>query len=110
MEVQEDPDEGPALELAARETGDPREPAEDGWRIAAVVDPALAEVWAFIFGQEFRADELAEHLGWLLRMAYLRGYEDGLCEPERGVLFSRLGLSVPARRSRSGCPSRKRTR
>ncbi len=98
------------MELAGREMGRSRESTEDGCRIAALVDPALAEVWAFIWGQGFRPDELAEHLGWLLRMAYLRGYEDGLCEPERGVLLSRLGLSVPARRSESGCPPRKRTR
>jgi hypothetical protein len=109
--VQGDPDEGRATELAGGQgMKEPGERAEDGFRIAAVVDPALAEVWAFVFGQEFRPGELAEHLGWLLRMAYLRGYEDGLCEPERGALFSRLGLSVPARRSKSGCPSGKRTR
>lgn len=60
-------------------------------------DPRLADVWLAII--ETGVDrELGEKLGWFLRMAYLRGYEDAFSEPQRGSLYRNLGLPVPKRR------------
>lgn len=78
---------------------------EEGARLAAEFDPRLAEVWLLVFASGLDLEEgRGEQLGWFLRMAYLRGYEDGLCEPQRGALFRRLGLAVP-RRARGPAPS-----
>ncbi|HLI56657.1 MAG TPA: hypothetical protein VKY26_06425 [Actinomycetota bacterium] len=74
---------------------------ESGERLATAIDPRLAEVWACVFAADFDPDELAQQVGWFLRMAYLRGYHDGLCEPEAGSLYTELGIQVPPRRRRA---------
>lgn len=91
----------------AGETGRGSNPA-DGGRLAGELDPRLADVWLEVFqtGIGFSGLE-EEQLACLLRMAYLRGYSDGLWEPERGLLFRRLGIEVPPRRRPA---SRSRTR
>lgn len=61
-------------------------------------DPRLADVWLALFGSGLRVDEEAK-LAVILRMAYLRGYEDALVEPERGEMFARLGIPVPKRQT-----------
>jgi hypothetical protein len=71
---------------------------EPGARLAAVMDPRMVEVWACLFASDLTPEELAGQIGWFLRMAYLRGYHDGLCEPEAGSLYRKLGMPVPARR------------
>lgn len=77
-------------------------PAEEsGLRLAMAIDPRMVEVWSCLFAADLEDDELAGQLGWFLRMAYLRGYHDGLCEPEPGSLYRDLGMPVPARRPRS---------
>jgi len=70
----------------------------NGVRLSTVIDPRLAEVWTTLFAAELDAEDLAEQVGWFLRMAYLRGYHDGLCEPEAGLLYRELGARVPPRR------------
>lgn len=60
-------------------------------------DPRLADVWMHVF--EVGLDQqVQEKLGWFLRMAYLRGYEDAFSEPQRGSLYRNLGLPVPRRK------------
>lgn len=68
-----------------------------GLRLAMAIDPRMAEVWSCVFAADPEPEELAEQLGWFLRMAYLRGYHDGLCEPEVGSLYRELGMRVPRR-------------
>jgi hypothetical protein len=70
----------------------------NGVRLATAIDPRLAEVWTTLFAADLDAADLAEQVGWFLRMAYLRGYEDGLCEPDAGSLYTDLGVRVPPRR------------
>ena len=70
----------------------------NGVRLSTVIDPRLAEVWTTLFAAGLDAEDLAEQVGWFLRMAYLRGYHDGLCEPEAGSLYRELGARVPPRR------------
>lgn len=68
----------------------------DASRLEAEFDSRLADVWLFLFGtHEGLLEEGAEQIGWFLRMAYLRGYEDALSEPQRGELYRRLGLPAP---------------
>ena len=75
------------------------EAGEDGGeRLACAIDPRLAEVWTTLFSAELSPGDLDEQVGWFLRMAYLRGYHDGLCEPEAGSLYRELGVAVPPRR------------
>jgi len=69
-----------------------------GMRLACTIDPRLAEVWTTLFSAELGPEDLDEQVGWFLRMAYLRGYHDGLCEPEAGSLYRELGVRVPPRR------------
>ena len=73
---------------------------------AAVVDPLLADVWTVAWQMDPAESEGAWHaLAVLLRMAYLQGYGDALREEQRGEVFSRLGVNVPAvkpGRSRAG--------
>lgn len=70
----------------------------NGVRLATTIDPRLAEVWATLFAADLDAADLSEQVGWFLRMAYLRGYHDGLCEPDAGSLYRDLGMRVPPRR------------
>lgn len=67
--------------------------------IALEFDPRLADVWLSVFASDLDLKAMGEQLGNLLRMAYLRGYQDGLTEPESGVLFTKLGLPVPVRQA-----------
>lgn len=71
---------------------------ESGFVLALAMDPRLVEVWSCLFSAELEPEELAAQIGWFLRMAYLRGYHDGLCEPEAGSLYRELGMQVPQRR------------
>lgn len=68
---------------------------EWGTRLAAELDPRLADVWSCLFtmGSQLSVEEIA----WFLRMAYLNGYEDGLVEVNRGALLDQLGVPVPGR-------------
>lgn len=77
----------------------------NGVRLATAIDPRMAEVWMTLFSSNLNAEELAEQVGWFLRMAYLRGYHDGLCEPEAGSLYRDLGVPVPRRRPINTRPS-----
>jgi hypothetical protein len=70
--------------------------------LAAVFDGRLADVWLEVFASGAGLSESMELLGCFLRMAYLRGYADGLCEAQPGSLFTSLGLPVPPRRTHSG--------
>lgn len=81
----------------------PDEPIDD-WgmkaRLSTEFDPRLADVWLFLFGcAPDLVEQAGERLGWFLRMAYLRGYEDALREPRRGELYRRLGVPVPPQRT-----------
>lgn len=67
-----------------------------GERLARVVDPRLADLWAFLFEAQLTPEETEKHLGWLLRMAYLQGYTDADEEGRRGSLYHSLGLRGPA--------------
>jgi hypothetical protein len=78
----------------------------NGIRLATAIDPRLAEVWTTLFAADLDAADLAEQIGWFLRMAYLRGYHDGLCEPDTGSLYRDLGMRVPPRR-RAAAPTRR---
>ena len=71
---------------------------ESGLRLSVAIDPRLVEVWSCLFSADLDSEELAGQVGWFLRMAYLRGYHDGLCEPEVGSLYRELGVRVPPRR------------
>lgn len=53
---------------------------------------AWAEIWAG------HTDTNEELLFALLRLAYGRGYQDALCEQERGKLLRDHGFAVPSRR------------
>ena len=75
--------------------------AGDG-RLAAAFDGRLADVWLEVFASGADLSDSMELLGCFLRMAYLRGYADGLCEAQPGSLFTSLGLPVPPRRTDSG--------
>lgn len=68
---------------------------EWGGRLAAELDPRLADVWSCLFSME--AEPTLEEIAWFLRMAYLNGYEDGLTEINRGALLEHLGMPVPGR-------------
>lgn len=75
--------------------------SEASIRLAAEFDPRLADVWLFMFGSdEELAEQGGERLGWFLRMAYLRGYEDALTEPRPGDLYRRLGIKAASSRKR----------
>jgi len=76
----------------------------DGVRLATTIDPRLSEVWTTLFAADLDAADLSEQVGWFLRMAYLRGYHDGLCEPEAGSLYRDLGMRVPPRRRTATTP------
>jgi len=67
--------------------------------IAVEFDPRLADVWLSVFASGVDLKAMGEQIGCFLRMAYLRGYQDGLTEPESGVLFTKLGLPVPVRQA-----------
>ena len=71
---------------------------QSGVRLAMAIDPRMPEVWTCLFSSGLEPDELAGQIGWFLRMAYLRGYHDGLCEPDAGSLYRDLGMRVPPRR------------
>jgi hypothetical protein len=72
----------------------------DASRLSSEFDSRLADVWLFLFGShEALLEQGAEEIGWFLRMAYLRGYEDALTEPRRGDLYRRLGLPAPPPRT-----------
>lgn len=71
-------------------------------RLAAAFDGRLAGVWLEVFTSGAALSGSMELLGCFLRMAYLRGYADGLCEAQPGSLFTSLGLPVPPRRTHSG--------
>jgi hypothetical protein len=77
----------------------PESVEENGLRLAVAIDPRMAEVWACLFSSGLEPEEVAGQIGWFLRMAYLHGYQDGLCEPEAGSLYRELGMRVPRRRS-----------
>ena len=70
----------------------------NGVRLATAIDPRLADVWITLFAADLDAADLSEQVGWFLRMAYLRGYHDGLCEQDAGSLYTDLGMRVPPRR------------
>lgn len=70
---------------------------EWGSRLAAELDPRLADVWSCLFSME--SEPSLEEIAWFLRMAYLNGYEDGLTEVNRGALLEQLGMNVPQRGS-----------
>src|SRR5207244_12058564 len=70
----------------------------NGVRLATTIDPRLAEVWTTLFLADLDAADLSEQVGWFLRMAYLRGYHDGLCEPDAGSPYRDLGMREPPRR------------
>lgn len=70
---------------------------EWGSRLAAELDPRLADVWSCLFSME--SEPPLEEIAWFLRMAYLNGYEDGLTEVNRGALLEQLGMNVPRRAS-----------
>lgn len=82
---------------------------ESGMRLALAIDPRMVEVWSCLFSADLDNDDLAGQVGWFLRMAYLRGYHDGLCEPEPGSLYRDLGMRVPARRRPQPTTSSSRT-
>ena len=95
--------EGPGPEPAS----DQSQPAEEsGLRLAMAIDPRMVEVWSCLFAADLDNEDLAAQIGWFLRMAYLRGYHDGLCEPEAGSLYRDLGMPVPSRRARSAASTR----
>lgn len=80
------------------EPGEFEEQHRRAGEIAAVVDPLLADVWAFAWTNEKPPEEAGAQevpLAVMLRMAYLQGYRDALEEPDRGALFVRLGVEVP---------------
>lgn len=81
---------------------------EDSQRLAAEFDPRLADVWLSVFENWPSLSEIPEELSWFLRMAYLRGYEDALCEPVPGRLHHNLGVPVPG--ARPGRAARGRVR
>lgn len=66
-------------------------------RLSLAFDPRLLDVWAAAERCDLDLDQVGGAVGLLLRMAYLRGYEDALFEEERGLLFHRLGVPVPPR-------------
>lgn len=74
--------------------------------LSLAFDPRLADVWLAVFGSGEVSLETNEALGWFLRMAYLRGYEDALTEDRPGKLFSELGAKPPRRFSRGASPTR----
>lgn len=79
----------------------------DANELAAVFDPRLAEVWTSIFTSEIDVEEVIAPLACFLRMAYLRGYQDALDEPERGTLFKDLGISPAIPQSKRTARTRK---
>lgn len=68
---------------------------EWGRALASELDPRLADVWSCLFS--LPESPTLEQLGWILRMAYLNGYEDGLTETTRGKLLEELGMTDPKR-------------
>jgi hypothetical protein len=76
----------------------------NGIRLATAIDPRLAEVWTTLFAAGLDPADLSEQVGWFLRMAYLRGYHDGLCEPDAGSLYRALGMRAPRRRTTATRP------
>lgn len=64
-------------------------------QLSAEFDPRLADVWLTVFASEVDITSIDQQLGWFLRMAYLRGYEDALLEPVKGQLYRKLGIKVP---------------
>lgn len=64
-------------------------------RLTAEFDPRLADIWLTVFASGTDIEPVKEQLGWFLRMAYLRGYEDALTEPTKGQLYRSLGLEPP---------------
>jgi len=72
-------------------------------RIVAEFDPRLAEVWLAVFESDIDLEQVGQCFGWFLRMAYLKGYEDAMAEPEPGGLYANLGM-----KSKQGSPSTRR--
>ncbi len=64
-------------------------------RLTAEFDPRLADVWLTVFASDADIASIKQELGWFLRMAYLRGYEDALTEPIKGHLYRKLGVKAP---------------
>lgn len=64
-------------------------------RLTAEFDPRLADVWLTVFASDVDIASIKQELGWFLRMAYLRGYEDALTEPIKGQLYRKLGVKAP---------------
>ena len=75
--------------------------------VAVLLDPLLAEVWAFAWSSEETGEETP--VAVLLRLAYLQGYRDALEEPLRGTLFQKLGVEVPPLKG-SRRPAARRTK
>lgn len=80
----------------------------DADELAAVFDPRLAEVWTSVFSSEIDIEQVIGPIACFLRMAYLRGYQDALDEPERGSLFIDLGLQSNPVPSKGMSKSRKK--
>lgn len=104
--------EGPGPEAALGQPqpafDEPQPAEESGLRLAMAIDPRMVEVWSCLFAADLDSEDLAAQIGWFLRMAYLRGYHDGLCEPEAGSLYRELGMRVPSRRRPQRGPSSNR--
>src|SRR5688500_10283335 len=81
---------------------DRRDKGKEGDKLSAEYDPRLADVWLAVFTSEVDFAPIKEQLGWFLRMAYLRGYEDALEEPIKGQLYRRLGVKAPSAPDRKG--------
>lgn len=63
--------------------------------LEAEFDPRLADVWLAAFSSGLDIAEVGDRVGVLLRMAYLKGYQDSLTEDVRGEMFTKLGIPVP---------------
>jgi hypothetical protein len=85
-------------QMGGGQSGAAQAPVDDD-RMAAAFDGRLADVWLEVFASGAAPSDSVELLGCFLRMAYLRGYADGLCEAQPGSLFTSLGLPVPPRRT-----------
>jgi len=74
------------------------EPEQQGLaeEIATVVDPLLADIWAFSWSRNRTTDLSQAEVATLLRMAFLQGYRDALEEDQPGGVLRRLGAEVPA--------------
>ncbi|MEO7804320.1 MAG: hypothetical protein ABIS18_08080 [Actinomycetota bacterium] len=68
-------------------------------RLEVAFDSRLVDVWLAVFNSQVDFGDNSQALGWFLRMAYLRGYEDALSEDQPGGLFEELGVKPPKRAS-----------